>query len=427
MTIDRKTAPQVQDAISFQYNLPPINSFKLDNGIPLYWVNAGVQEVVEIDWVFPAGLWYESGNGVARAVATLLNNGTSKRSARDINEALEFYGASLRVRPGNDNATVSLFCLTKHLAALLPIVYEIITDSVFPQDELDIYRQNEVQKLMVNLRKCDFVANQKIDAYLFGEDHPYGRYSKKTAIEGLNREQLQGFYKERYNLAACKVFMAGNISEREKNIVNDVFGKIVLTSAAAPRPEHEVKATVEKKHNIINDEKGVQGAIRIGSMGPNRLHPDFAPLVIANTVLGGYFGSRLMSNIREEKGYTYGIYSSMTPMQHGGTFIIQTEVGRDVVEPAVKEIYHELDVLCNERVSEEELLLVKNYLLGSLLGDLDGPFHIIQRWRTLILNGQGKDDFDKNVELYKSITATQVQDIAQQYFAKDNFHELVVV
>lgn len=427
MTLDRKVAPQIKDAVSFNYQLPPINHFRLDNGIPLYWLNAGVQDVVEVDWVFPAGLWYEPKQGVAQAVAALLKNGTAKRSAREINEALEYYGATLRVRPGNDVATVSLFCLTKHLAALLPIVFEIITESTFPQNELDIYKQNNIQRLLVNMRKCDFVANQKIDSFLFGEEHPYGRYTRRDKIEAITREDLLSFYNDCYNLSAVKMFMAGNVGEREKNIVNDFFGKVVVNAGLASNPQFEAITIPQRSHRIINDEQGVQGAIRMGSLFPNRLHPDFAPMVIVNTLFGGYFGSRLMSNIREDKGYTYGIYSSATPMLHGGSFIIQTEVGRDVIDAAMKEIYHELDVITNDLVSDEELLLVKNYLLGSLLGDLDGPFHIIQRWRTWILNGMGNEQFDSNVEIYKSITPAEVRDLAQKYLNKEHLHDLVVI
>lgn len=427
MMLDRKKAPVIKDAISFSYHLPPINQFKLDNGIPLYWLRAGVQEIVEVDWVFPAGLWYEQKPGVANTVAGLLKNGTSKRTAREINEALEYYGASLRVKPGNDMATVSLFCLTKHLAALLPIVLEVLTESVFPEGELEIYKQNTIQRLMVNRRKCDFIADQKIDAYLFGEEHPYGRYTRKEKIEAITREDLLAFYKDNYSLSAVKMFMAGNVGEREKNIVNDVFGKMMVNPGIATNPQFEPKPEGDRINRIINDENGVQGAIRMGSLFFNRLHPDFAPMVIVNTLFGGYFGSRLMSNIREDKGYTYGIYSTTIPMLQGGTFTIETEVGRDVIDAALKEIYHELDVICNEKVSEEELLLVKNYLLGSLLGDLDGPFHIIQRWRTWILYGLSTDDFDRNVEVYKTITPDQVLTLSQKYLNKDNLQELVVI
>jgi predicted Zn-dependent peptidase len=150
-------------------------------------------------------------------------------------------------------------------------------------------------------------------------------------------------------------------------------------------------------------------------------------MVVLNTLFGGYFGSRLMSNIREDKGYTYGIYSSLSPYRHGGTFIVHTEVGRDVIEPAIKEIYHEMELLCNEYADEDELLLVKNYLLGNLLGDLDGPFSILQRWKTLLLSGMTIENFNRNISIYKNVTASELKELACKYFIKDDFYEVVVI
>ncbi len=424
--LDRKTAPAIHDAIEFDYVLPAINEVKLSNGIPLYWLNAGVQDVVEVDWIFPAGLWQEQKPAVAHAVSGLLKNGTSKRAAKEIHESLEFYGASLKVYAGNDYGAVTLYTLTKHLRALLPIVHEILTDAIFPEAELAIHKQNAIQRLMVNKRQCEFVANQHIDALIFGPEHPYGRYSRQENIEALTREDMLLFYKNAYALSGMKMLMGGAIGEKEVGYVDEIFGNALVTSSAADAQNFVMQPAAELKHRIINDPKGVQGAIRIGNQFPNRHHPDFAPAVVLNTLFGGYFGSRLMSNIREEKGYTYGIYSSLSPYSKAGSFIVHTEVGRDVVEPAVTEIYREMEILCNEEADEEELLLVKNYLLGNLLGDLDGPFSILQRWKTLILNGMNAEHFNRNINIYKTITAPEIKALAQKYYTGD-FYEVVVI
>jgi len=427
MILDRSTPPPIHDAIEFDYVLPPINTESLNNGLPLYWLSGGVQDVVEIDWVFPAGLWFEQKPAVAHAVAGLLKNGTSRKSAKEINEALEFYGATLRINPGNDFCTVSLYSLTKYLPQLLPIVYELITDSVFPEEEVMLYKQNSIQRLLVNLRQCDFVANQRIDALLFGEAHPYGRYTKQEKIEALTREDLVSFHKKHFGLANVRMFMAGNVGQREVQWMNEIFGRAPVTAEPLTQEMFSTPAPSESKHRIVNDPNGVQGAIRIARLFPNRHHPDFPGMVVLNTMFGGYFGSRLMSNIREEKGYTYGIYSSLAPYLNGGSLTIQTEVGRDVIEPAVKEIYKEMALLCKEPAAEEELMLVKNYLLGGLLGDLDGPFQILQRWRMLILNGLGEEHFNRNVSIYKSITAKELQELSNKYFCTDDYYEVVVI
>ncbi len=427
MTLDRKTPPAIHDAIEFDYILPPVHTQPLSNGLPLHWLKAGVQDVAEIDWIFPAGLWYEQKPAVAHATAGLLKNGTSKRSAHEIHEALEFYGASLKTSANNDFATVTLYTLTKHLPELLPVVYEIITDAIFPEEEVAIHKQNAIQRLLVNERKCEFVANQRIDALLFGEFHPYGRYSKKEKIEAISREDLVTFYKKCYDLANVQIFMSGNIGEQEVRYMDEIFGKTVVNKKEITSETFSAPAPSARQHHVTNDPNGVQGAIRIGRLFPNRHHPDFAPMVVLNTLFGGYFGSRLMSNIREDKGFTYGIYSSLSPYRNGGSLIIHTEAGRDVLGAAVKEIYSEMDILCNEVAGDEELMLVKNYLLGNLLGDLDGPFSIMQRWRTLILNGFTIDYFNRNIEIYKTITANELRDLAQKYYRTDEFYEVVVV
>ena len=426
-TLDRSIAPPIHDAIEFSYNLPPINKEALDNGVPFYWLAAGVQDVVEIDWIFPAGEWQEPKPGVAGATAALLKNGTAKHTAHQLHEAIEYYGASLKTNAGSDFVTVSLFALTKDLPKLLPIVQEMLTEATFPEAEVQLHKQNAIQRLLVNLRQAEFLANQRIDAMLFGEAHPYGRYSKQEKIEALTREDLISFYKTAYSFNNAKIFMAGKIGREEVALVNSLFGGMPVGQSIMEKQIFSAPAPGEQAQRVMNDETSVQASIRIGRTFPNRHHPDFPKMVVLNTMLGGYFGSRLMSNIREDKGYTYGIYSSLQPMVHGGSLTIHTEVARDVMEAAIKEIYHELDVLCAEAAPEEELLLVKNYLLGGLLGDLDGPFQILGRWRTLILNGLDETHFNNNIRIYKSVTAAELQALAQQYYQKDVFYEVGVI
>jgi predicted Zn-dependent peptidase len=305
----------------------------------------------------------------------------------------------------------------------------VLTEATFPDAEVAIHKQNAIQRLLVNLRQCEFVANQRIDALLFGEAHPYGRYSKVEKIEALTREDLVQFYKEAYNMAGAQIFMAGKVTDADVDLVNDFFGTVPLakTTASANEQLFSAPGPSAQKHREMNDPAGVQAAIRVGRLFPNRHHPDFPKMVVLNTLFGGYFGSRLMSNIREDKGYTYGIYSSIQPNIHGGSLTIHTEVGRDVMESAITEIYKEMELLRTTKADEDELMLVKNYLLGGLLGDLDGPFQILQRWRTLILNGLDETHFNNNIQVYKTITADELQILAQKYFEPKDYYEIAVI
>lgn len=425
--LDRTVPPIIKDAVDFDYVLPSIERVKLDNGTMLYWLNSGVQDVVEIDWVFRAGLWWEQKRSVAQATATLLRNGTRNKTAAEIHEALELYGAQLKTSAGSDYSTVTLYSMTRHLPVILPIVLEILLEATFPESELEIHKRNTIQRLLVNLRQGEFVANQQIDALLFGEEHPYGRYTKQAHIEALQSDDLRNFYQLNYTFSDAVMFMGGKVGEREVKLINSLFGSINSSKVTKDDLAFPVTPTQQNVHRIENDANAVQGAIRIGRHFPNRHHLDYTPMVVLNTLFGGYFGSRLMSNIREEKGYTYGIYSSLSPEIHGGTLVIQTETGVSVVEDAIKEVYHEMDILCSEPASDDEVLLVKNYLLGGLLGDLDGPFSILRRWRSLILNGFTEEHFYNNVETYKTITPADLQALAQKYLVKDSFVELAVI
>lgn len=425
--INRMQAPVIHHAVEFNFHLQKCNKTKGSNGLPFYWLRAGAQDVVEISWVFNAGIWQESQTAVAQAVAALLKNGTSQKTAFEINEAIEYYGASLRVNANNDYGSVTLHCMTKHLPQLLPTVREIIVDAAFDDNEVEIYKANSLQKLAVNLLQNDFVANRHIDAFVYGPTHPYGKFTESKDLEALNGAALRQFHTAHYAYDNCKIFMAGNFDDADLQLLLETFGNEEWNSH---RPVLQVEfakvANGERVHRIENDPNGLQGAVRISGDFIKRGHPDFADCIVMNTLFGGYFGSRLMANIREDKGYTYGIHSSMLSYKHEGQLMIASEAGKDVSEDTVKEIYKEMDILRNDLVGEEELLLVKNYLLGNILGDLDGPFSIMQRWKNLILNGQTEADFYAAIETYKSIKPQRIQDLANQYLLPEKFFELIV-
>lgn len=190
---------------------------------------------------------------------------------------------------------------------------------------------------------------------------------------------------------------------------------------------HAVNAAEERRYRIKNDPDGIQGAIRLARHFPGRLHPDYNKSQVLNTLFGGYFGSRLMSNIREEKGYTYGIYSYMQNHVQQTAWMISTEAGTEVCEAAIAEVYKEMRELCETPVPEEELLLVKNYLIGTLLGDLDGPFQIIARWKNMILNGLGEDYFSRSIRDFKEVTSEEIRELANKYLQPEAYYELVVI
>ncbi len=424
--MNRKIAPPIVDAVNFNLQLKPYQYFTLENGIPVYCIDAGEQEVLQIEWIFYAGNWFEQQQGVAAATNFMLKNGTSKKNAYELNEAFDYYGSYCSRSCYNETASVSLHCLSRHAEKGVSIIAEMISDSVFPEKELEIFKQNSKQRLQVNQKKCEFVAGRKIDGLLYGEKHPYAAYTSETEIDALDVALLKTFYQQYYLQGSCVIFVAGKLPAQIIGLLNAHFGKMPLQKPGYLLSPVPVNPSPEKKWRIKNDEQAVQGAIRMASSFPNRHHPDFKKAVVLNNIFGGYFGSRLMSNIREEKGYTYGIYSYLQNHIQESAWMISTEAGLAYCEPLIEEVYKEMKLLRETPVSSNELKLVQNYMMGSLLGDLDGPFHIIAKWKNIILNGLGEDYFYSSVDAIKNSKPEELQALAQKYLQPENFYELIV-
>ncbi|WP_018626939.1 M16 family metallopeptidase [Niabella aurantiaca] len=422
---DRTVVPPFVDAVNFHLQLQPYQKYTLRNGVTVYAIDAGTEDVLQIEWVFDAGNWQEQKNLQAAVTNHLLKNGTGSKSAYEINEYFDYYGAYLNRNCYAETATISLHCLTKHIKELLPAVKEIIAESTLPQKEMEIAVQNMKQKLDVNLKKSSFVAGRLIDVYLFGEDHPYGRFSRHEDFDLLTRADLLAFYEAFYRNGSLKIFIAGRLPEQIDQLLDQHFGD--LPNNVVKNQEFGIHPATRKKHTVINDEKNNQGSVRIARPFFNRHHPDFLKCQVLNIVFGGYFGSRLMTNIREEKGYTYGIHSYLLNNRYDNGWMISTEAGREVSAAAIEEVYKEMTLLREEPVDADELLLVKNFMMGSILGDLDGPFHIIGRWKNIILNGLNDDFFERSIQNIKTVTAADLQEMANKYLHPEAFYELTVV
>jgi zinc protease len=427
--LNRTIAPPIIDPVAFDIKLPAYKKYTLANGVEIFAVDMGTEDTLMVNWVFYAGNWFEKKKAIAAATNFLLKNGTSKRNAFEINEHFEYYGSYLNRSCSSETAELTLHTLSKHVNELLPVVAELVQDSVFPQEELNTYAQNAQQRLKVNLQKGEFVASRLIDAYLFGENHPYGKYLNLEDYPTVQREEVVSFYNDYYKHGRCVIFVAGKLPKDLIESLEKHFGHLPLKprTGVAETIQHPVQPAAEKKHHILNDADGVQSAIRIARPFPNRTHPDFQKVQVLNNVFGGFFGSRLMGNIREDKGYTYGIYSYLMNFTSESGWMVSTEAGRDVTAETVKEIYYEMEQLREEEIDDEELMMTRNSMIGTILGDLDGPFQVIGRWKNMIINNVDDGYFDRSVQIIKTITAKELQELANKYLVQEEFYELVVI
>lgn len=421
--IDRKIIPAFKTIDKIE--MIHASEKRLRNNIPVYAINAGSQDIIKIEFLFSAGMYQQQMPLQATTVNSMLEEGTSKMNAAQIADAVDFYGAFLEVGVEQDNASVILYTLNKHLKATLPVVEQIIKDAVFPQEELEIHLQNKKQKFLVNNQKVATIARKRFSELIFGEQHPYGRDVKDQDFEKIKREHLISFYNSQYRSNNCRIILAGKVNDDVYTSLDDLFGGTDWNGQTLHKEKTVEIISTSDKEQVVYKEDALQSAIRIGKIMFNKTHRDYHPMQVLNTVYGGYFGSRLMSNIREDKGYTYGIGSGMVSLKHGGYFFISTEVGVDVCSKALDEIYAEMDRLRKERVGAEELDLVRNYMLGTFMRNVDGPFALADRFKGLLEYGLGYDYFDKYIATVRSISASQLMELANKYFDRASMIELV--
>jgi zinc protease len=422
MTIDRKKAPEFRGIENI--NLIRPESRKLSNGCNVFCFDSGDQELVRIEWIFGNLRFNPEKPLLNMAVNSMLTDGTKTLSASQIADKIDFYGAFLQVDYGFDNSLVTLYSLNKHLQHTLPVIKDMLTNSIFPQKELDTFIRNQRQKLQVSLQKNDVVARRLFSKALYGNTL-YGLSAESDTFNTLHKEDMLQHFSQMYQPANCTLIIAGKIDAETLNLITDFFdtGWVSANGVADVRqPALEPSA----EHFYFSEKPGaLQSAIRMGIPAITRTHPDFPALQVLNTVLGGYFGSRLMANIREDKGYTYGIGSGISSLKYGGALFIATEVGADVCKAAINEIEKEIRLLQDDLIPDEELSLVRNFMMGSLLGSLENVFSHADKFKNLYFAGLDYDYYDRYVQTVKSVSAEHLQHLANQYLNLGDFYKVI--
>jgi len=398
----------------------------LDNGIPVYLVNSGLQDLVKIDLIFKAGTRY--GEKVLLPVFTnkLLLEGTKEKSSLQISEIIDYYGAHIDPDISKDMAYLSLYSLNKHLNEMIPLLAEILHQPAFNIDELQILKKNLKQDFIIDSEKVKYQARRRFNEIIFGANHPYGKLFEESDFDKVSQPEISEFHAEKYSLQNLTILVSGNLPENVLSLLNQYFGsgdKVGNIIDSQILSEIKAPATLEY---FIKKENAVQSAIRIGRAIVNKTHPDYAGLRVLNTTLGGYFGSRLMTNIREDKGYTYGIGSAIISLNQGGYFFIASEVGSSVTSLALKAVNYELDRLRQKRIPNHELDLVKNYMLGSFMRNIDSVFVLSESIKNLIEYNLNSDFQYNFVETIKQINAEEIRNLAQKYFDEKDLVQLIV-
>jgi len=393
---------------------------QLSNGIPVYTLKAGKQEVCKIDFVFNAGIWYQQKQLLASLTNAMLQEGTAKYTAVEIAEIFDFHGAYLQCTADYHNATISVITLDKHIDKLLPVVEDMLKQPLFPEKEFANLLNRRKQRFMLEIEKVKILCQKKFSQILFGDGHPYALELKAEDFEDVNLQDFIEFYQTHYHARNCEIHMVGQFSDEVIQQLEQHFGGSDWNGTPVLTPQLQPKPAVNKVERVHKD-GAIQSAIRVGKLLIDKQHPDYFGLQILTTILGGYFSSRLMLNIREEKGYTYGIGGN----NQAGYLLIATEVDKSYEEATLKEINYELERLQNELVPAEELERVRQYLTGEFLREFDGPFSLEQAFRNLHDFGLDYSFYDDYHQAIQNITAEELQRLAQKYLQADSMYTVI--
>ncbi|MDA3880056.1 MAG: pitrilysin family protein [Prolixibacteraceae bacterium] len=422
--VNRKLAPGINNVYEIDYLLP--EKWKLDNGIDIWGINAGSQELVKIDFMFDAGSWHQSRNLVAGMTNALMSQGTGKYSAQQIAEIFDFRGAYLQLSADQQFGNVTILTLNKYLPEILDVTADVIKNPTFPAKEVKTQLAKKKQHFTIENNKVKTIAQKKFSVVMFGDEHPYSNTNVVVDYETLTRDDLVCFHSERYTSDNCRIILAGCYDRQVKELLQKYFGDSNWSrnGEKVQNPEYIIKPSMQMAH-FFEKTDALQSAIRIGRHLPNRAEPNFFGLNILITILGGYFGSRLMMNVREDKGYTYGIGAGIFTQPNAAYLNIITEVGVNVCGAALDEIYSEIDRLQNEPVPDEELDIVRNYLLGETLRSFDGIFAMSASLKTLIESSLDYSHYDSFVQAIRSVTPAELQLLAQKYLNREELYQVV--
>ncbi len=403
--LNRSLQPEIKDGEKIHFVQP--QAINIGPHTSIFYLDQVKDETVRIELNFNAGQIHGQKN-VAGFVSALLLAGTAEKSSVQIHEELDFLGAYVDHEISMESAFIHLFCLRKNVYAALEILVDALENAAFPEQEIQDMLQEKRQRFLVSNEKVNFLARKEFQKQLFANAGAYARQLELEDFVDVKRADLLDFHRKFYLQSLRKVVVVGDLGAE---IIPFLSNKISAWSQ--PESFDFIPGFTNEAGEFHVQKKGaLQTAIRIGIPMFNKQHADYLDFLILQTILGDYFGSRLMSNIREDKGYTYGIGCALVELKRTGYFVIATEVAKDVTEATIREIKYEIERLKNELIPQDELDLVKNYLLGQLLKSADGPNAMMDLFLGVEQHQMTLDFYNKYIEKIKTVTPEDLKEIA---------------
>jgi zinc protease len=419
--VDRSNAPAFKEVR--RVNLKQAISGNLINGIPLHVIDAGIQPVIKLEAVLYSGKWFEPQDAVSFFTTKMLTEGTINKSSLQISEFFDRYGAFVELGSGFDYNTVALYVLTKHFTETIKVFREILSESTFPEDEFQILKNNTLNELKVKNEKIHNIATKRFRETIFGSDFPYGKEITEEHIVHLEPAgKLKDYFSGQF-FNSMELVASGQIFDDQIELINEIFGDFELKTL--PGPDHTLQTRSPLKEVVVK-EKSSQSSIRIGKRLFTKNHPEYLKMLVVNEILGGYFGSRLMKNIREEKGYTYGVYSRLMSFKKEGYFSISLEVKKEDTQHAIDEIYREIQILQQSPVPQDEMETVRNEMVGGFLTEINSPFSLADKFKSVHFQGLDYQYYQDFINVVNSITPEEILELAAKHLDVSDMSEVVV-
>ncbi len=422
-THKKNTVPEIITPSPGDTSFP--EAARLSNGVPVYLLGNGTVDLLRVEFVFQAGQVMEEKHLEASAANAMLTEGTLAHDANAINDLIDSTGAALTHAADKDTAGLVTVTLTRKLEEVMALAQEVLFRPSFPEKEFRMLTERRVQAFHTNRQKTSVIAREAFYEALCGSSNPYGRITKEEDYRSLTTEDLGRFHGKHYRPENMYITVAGREPEQALPVLDRYFaqaGSGIWQKTPVPEPRFDVSGP----GFIFREVPGsVQSTVRMGWRGITRDHPDYMELQVATMILGGYFGSRLMRRIREEKGYTYGIHAVAGAFHGIGYITIMTDVANAYRDETLSEIRTEIEKLRNEEVSDDEMTLVRNHLMGEIARMFDGPFAVADAVRGIIDYDTGADYYTRFADTVKTVTPGRIREIFNTWFRPGEAYEII--
>jgi zinc protease len=425
---DRSHPPQPGPPAALR--LPPIHKLKLSNGLPVWIVEMHKVPVAQVNLLVFSGTTDDPPGkyGVASLSTAMLEEGAGSRSALEVADAVDFLGADLGAASGIDSSAVRLHVPIEHLADALPLMADVALRPTFPKDELERQRQQRLTSMLQGREDPPTMASVTFSRVLYGKGHRYGTPQMGTAetIKTFTTDDLRGYYASAFRPENATLLAVGDITpEKVMPLLEKNFGSWKASGKAAPEKLPAADEPTERTIYLVDKPGAPQTQIRIGWIGVPRATPDYFPITVMNTILGGSFSSRLNMNLREQHGYTYGASSSFDMRASAGPFFAAAGVQTDKTAEALKEFFNELNAILKP-IPAEELARAKNYVSLRYPGAFEATGDMSRRLEDALVYHLPDDYFAKYVQNIQAVTAADVQRVAQKYIQPGKFAVVIV-